>query len=73
MQHICSMIDPLDPRSLQAARQAAKLSRAELAEAAKVSETTILRIEKGEVDPQLNGTWAPIVRALAARPEGIAA
>lgn len=60
------MIDPLNPRTLQTAREAAKLTRAQLAEAAKVNETTILRIERGEVDPRLDGTWAPIVRTLMA-------
>lgn len=58
------MIDPLDPKSLKPAREAAGLSRADLAEAARVNETTIMRIEKGDVDPRLDGTWAPIVRAL---------
>ena len=60
------MVDPLDPRTLQPARVAAGLSRAELAKASNVSETTILRIEKGEVDPRLGGTWALLVRALPA-------
>ena len=68
MLHICSytviMIDPLDPRTLEGARKAANLSRAELARLAAVNETTILRIEGGSVDPKLDGTWAPIVRAL---------
>lgn len=74
------MLDPLDPRTLKPARDAAGLSRADLATLAKVSETTIMRIEKGEVDPRLDGTWAPIARALAANPrkrptapEGVAA
>jgi predicted transcriptional regulator len=58
------MIDPLDPSTLEAARKAAGLSRADLASAAKCSETTILRIEKGGVDPRLDETWAPIVRAV---------
>jgi len=58
------MIDPLDPSTLRAAREAAGLSRADLAREADVSETTVLRIESGDVDPRLNGTWAPIVRAL---------
>jgi predicted transcriptional regulator len=58
------MIDPLDTRTLQAAREAAGLSRAELARRADVNETTILRIEKGDTDPRLDGTWAPLVRAL---------
>ena len=69
--HMCSyhgfMIDPLDPRTLQPAREAAKLSRADLAALAKVNETTIMRIEKGDVDPRLDGTWVPLVRALANR------
>jgi predicted transcriptional regulator len=63
------MLDPLNPRTLEPARKAAGLSRADLASMAQVSETTILRIEKGEVDPRLDGTWAPIARALAAAPE----
>ena len=58
------MIDPLDPRTLEAARKAANLSRAELAALAKVNETTILRIERSLVDPRLDGTWVPLVRAL---------
>lgn len=61
------MIDPLDPSTLQPARVAAKLSRADLATLASVNETTILRIEKGEVDPRLDGTWAPLVRAVQSR------
>jgi len=61
------MLDPLDPRTLQRSREAAGLSRADLALLAKVNETTILRIEKGEVDPKIDSTWAPIVRAFAAR------
>lgn len=60
------MIDPLDPRTLESARKEADLSRADLASIAKVSETTILRIEKGQVDPRLDGTWAPLVRVLMA-------
>ena len=58
------MIDPLDPSTLKDARERAGLSRAELASLAAVSETTILRIEKREVDPRLDGTWAPLVRAI---------
>lgn len=61
------MLNPLDPRTLKSARVAANLSRSELAGLANVSETTILRIEKGEVDPRLAGTWGPLVRALEAR------
>jgi len=60
------MIDPLDPTTLEKARKDANLSRAELAARSKVHETTIMRIEKGEVDPRLDGTWAPLVRALQA-------
>lgn len=60
------MFDPLNPRTLEPARKSIGLSRAALADLAKVSETTILRIEKGEVDPRLDGTWAPIARAIAA-------
>lgn len=60
------MIDPLNPSTLEAARKDAKLTRAQLAEMASVNETTILRIEKGEVDPKLDGTWAPLVRAIEA-------
>jgi len=58
------MIDPLNPLSLTPARKAAKLSRLKLAELSGVHATTIMRIEKGEVDPRVNGTWGPIVRAL---------
>jgi len=60
------MIDPLnpiDPRTLQAAREARNLSRQELAKLASTSETTILRIESGK-DPRTERTWAPIVDAL---------
>lgn len=70
--HMCSylfhMIDPLNPRTLQAAREAAGLSRSELAQLAEVNETTILRIENGSVDPRIGGTWAPLVRILRDRP-----
>ena len=58
------MIDPLDPTTLKQAREDAQLSRAELAAKSGVHETTILRIEKGEVDPRLDGTWVPLVRVL---------
>lgn len=58
------MIDPLDPTTLRPAREALGISRAKLAAEAGVNETTILRIENGGVDPRLDGTWAPIVRAL---------
>lgn len=58
------MIDPLNPRSLETARANLKWTRGKLAELSGVHETTILRIEKGEVDPRLDGTWAPIVRAI---------
>jgi len=69
--HMCSysghMIDPLNPRTLEPARKAAGLSRSDLAKIADVNETTIMRIEKGEVDPRLDNTWAPLVRALSRR------
>lgn len=58
------MIDPLNTRTLQAAREAAGLSRSELARRAGVNETTVLRIEKGDTDPRLDETWGPLVRAL---------
>lgn len=58
------MIDPLDATTLESARKGAGLSRGELAQMANVHETTILRIERGDVDPKLDGTWAPLVRAL---------
>lgn len=67
------MFDPLNPRTLEPARKSKGLSRAALADLAKVSETTILRIEKGEVDPRLDGTWAPIARAIAETPDAQAA
>ena len=71
MLHMCSyarhMFDPLDTSTLEPARKAIGFSRAELAEAANVSATTILRIEKGEVDPMLAATWAPIARVVADR------
>lgn len=60
------MLDPLDPSTLKSARETAKLSRSQLAAASGVHETTIMRIEKGEVDPRLNGTWALLARALMA-------
>ena len=60
------MIDPLNPKTLEAARKARSLTRGRLSELSGVHETTIMRIEKGEVDPRLDGTWAPIVRALQA-------
>ena len=62
------MIDPLDPGTLQSAREAAGLTRADLAKLASINETTVMRIEKREVDPRLDGTWAPLVRALQAHP-----
>lgn len=58
------MIDPLDPSTLETARKKLGLSRAELAQMASVNETTILRIESGKVDPRLDGTWVPLVRAI---------
>lgn len=58
------MIDPLDPRTLKTAREHAKLSPRELAELAGVHETTVTRIEAGKVDPRVDGTWAPLVKAL---------
>lgn len=58
---VWGMIDPLDISTLAAARKAASLTRGELAARAGVSETTIMRIEKGEVDPRLNGTWRLLV------------
>lgn len=58
------MIDPLDPASLMPAREKLQLSRATLAAMSGVNETTILRIETGKADPRLDGTWAPIVRAI---------
>lgn len=70
MLHMCiysrHMIDPLDPTTLKPAREGAGLSRAKLAALSGVNETTILRIETEKVDPRLDGTWAPIVRALRA-------
>ncbi|WP_420542818.1 helix-turn-helix domain-containing protein [Sphingomonas naphthae] len=70
--HICiirfGMIDPLDPRTLRPSREAAGLTRKDLATLAGVNETTVLRIESGDVDPRLDGTWAPLVRALRTRP-----
>ena len=61
------MIDPLNPASLEPARKAAGLSRAELAALSGIHETTILRIETEKVDPKLDGTWAPLVRAIQSR------
>lgn len=58
------MIDPLDPATLMPAREKLQLSRATLAAMSGVNETTILRIETGKADPRLDGTWAPIVRAI---------
>lgn len=58
------MIDPLDTKTLLRAREAAGLTRAELAKISGVHETTIQRIEKGEVDPRVDGTWSKLVRAL---------
>ncbi len=66
---LASMIDPLDPKTLRKAREDANLSRAELASRSNVNTTTIMRIENGDVDPRLDGTWAPIVRVL----QGLAA
>lgn len=65
---LLGMIDPLDPKSLKPAREGVNLSRADLAKLAGVNETTILRIENGDVDPRLDGTWAPIVRAINGAP-----
>lgn len=60
------MIDPLDPSSLKPAREKAGISRLALAQKSGVHATTIMRIEKGDADPRLYGTWAPLVRALKA-------
>lgn len=60
------MIDPLDPSTLEPARKEAGLTRAELAILANVDATTIMRIEKGAVDPRLDGTWRPLVEAVKA-------
>ena len=61
------MLDVLHPTSLEAARKAAGLSRGELAELSGIHETTIGRIEKGQVDPRVSGTWAPLVRVLKSK------
>lgn len=58
------MLDLMDPKTLQAARDAAGLSRAELASRAGVNEATIWRIENGKLDPKVTATWSRIVTAL---------
>lgn len=58
------MIDPLNTKTLEEARKAVNLSRGELAQRSGVHETTIMRIEKGEVDPRVDGTWAKLVRQI---------
>lgn len=60
------MLDPLDPTTLRKAREDVGLSRAQLASSSGVHETTIMRIEKSEVDPRLDGTWAPLARSVMA-------
>ncbi len=57
------MINPMDTKSLRPAREKARLTRAQLAEAAGVNETTIWRIETGKVDP-VSGPWRKIVAAM---------
>jgi DNA-binding XRE family transcriptional regulator len=64
------MLDPLDPTTLKDARVSAKLTRSQLSSVSGVHETTIMRIEKGEVDPRLDGTWAPLARAVMAAEAG---
>lgn len=61
---LADMIDPLNPATLKDAREKIGLSRGELADLSKVHETTIGRIENGQVDPRLRDTWAPLVRAV---------
>lgn len=63
------MIDPLDVKTLEGARKARNLTRGQLAALAGIHETTIMRIEKGDVDPRVDGTWLPLVRALQATEE----
>jgi predicted transcriptional regulator len=58
-------LNPLDPSTLQAAREARGLSRSDLAKLASTQDTTILRIEAGK-DPRVSKTWFPIVAALQA-------
>lgn len=58
------ILDNLDPGTLRRAREACGMSRADLAAAANVHPTTILRIEAGHLDPRLASTWAHIVRVI---------
>lgn len=64
------MINPLDPTTLGAAREAVSLTRSQLAAIVGVAETTIMRIEDGKVDPKLLATWRPIVEAVQRASKG---
>lgn len=61
-----SMINPMDTKSLRPAREKARLTRAQLAEAAGVKESTIWRIENGKVDP-VSAAWRKIIKALGGK------
>jgi predicted transcriptional regulator len=58
------MFDDLTPSALKDVRKKAGISTLQLAERSGVHQTTITRIERGDVDPRLSQTWTPIVQAL---------
>ena len=57
-------LDPMNPTTLRAAREARGLNLTDLARASGVLVTTILRIETNGTDPRTIQTWAPLVAAL---------
>lgn len=57
-------LDPMNPTTLRAAREARGLNLTDLARLSGVLVTTILRIEASGTDPRTIQTWAPLVAAL---------
>lgn len=66
------MIDWTDPTSLRDARKARRIEVDELAAEAKVSVSTIYRIEQGRFDPRLKTQLAldTALETLSAKPSG---
>lgn len=58
------MIDPLDVSTLKAAREAAGLSVAQLAQKTGVHKATIYRVEAGQLDPTVKNVWSKLVAAV---------